>query len=235
MLWTSFKKYFTTSEQVVQDFKKCLNWYKQRVSGNVLNIERTYARLHLWISFLTPPMEIVIPTSHQRYPNPQLKLQNWRLPILSKMVAIVGDSNLSRIEPFTHISCQVESYPGARIEHIAHLFTTYISSHAPRFLILSIGINDATNRQPHLQNNIGSILKHLPHQFNQTKVFFVELQVSPSQPPLVHDKAGQINRSVPVDMHLIPGLPCFETGRDNVHWTPQCANSLVLHWLNHIK
>ena len=173
MLWTSFQTFFETPEQVRQDFEKSLGWYQQRVkTGHVFDIEKAYSRLNLWISILDPSSveEIVIPTSHQRCPNPQLKLENWRLPTLTKTVAIIGDSNLSRIEPFSHSSCQVESYPGARIEHIANLFANYDSKSVPRILILSIGINDATNRQPHLRTNFGTILNNLPSPFQQTKV-----------------------------------------------------------------
>ena len=238
LLWTSFQHYYVTANDTYQDFGKCLNWFQQRTHGNVFDIQRATDRLQLWIGFMEQlaleAVEVVIPTSHPRYKSPQLKLQNWRLPVLSKSVAIIGDSNLARIEPFAHTSCQVESFPGARIEHMAHLFANYVSREVPTILIFSIGINDATRNQ-NLRTNIETIVSNLPLQFKDTKKFFVQLQVSPSQPAYVHEKAHILNRSVPVDVHLIPGLPCFETGGDNVHWTAPCANALIQHWLNHIK
>ena len=231
ILWTAFKQFFTTPEQIERDFEKVLKFFRDRISRDVYDIQKAHDRIKMWISFLT--LEIVIPTRHQSFPNPQLKLKNWRLPELSKSIAIVGDSNLSRIEPFAHPSCQVESFPGARIEHIAHLFSQYHHQKVPNNLILSIGINDAT-RSFDLYTDIGTIMSNLPVNFRSTKIFFVQLQVSTSQPVQVHQKAQQLNGTVPVEIKIIPGLPCFETGKDNIHWTPSCANTLIKHWLSHI-
>ena len=222
LLWTSFQNYYVSVNDTYQDFGKCLRWFEQRVPNNVFDIQRARDRLQLWIGFMEqlalPTVEVVIPTSHPRYRTPQLKLQNWRLPMLSKSVAIIGDSNLARIEPFAHTSCQVESFPGARIEHMAHLFTKYVFREVPKILIFSIGINDATKNQ-NLRTNIGTIMSNLPFQFHGTKKFFVQLQVSPSQPACVHENSQKLNGSVPVD----------------VHWTAPCENALAQHWLIHIK
>ena len=233
-LWSSFKNFYSTPEEVHRDFNKCLKWFEERVPGHVLDIQRAKDRLDVWIGCLQPAVELVIPSYHQRYPNPQQKFKYWHLPNLTKTIAIVGDSNLARIEPFAHSSCQVESFPGARIEHIRHLFDTYVSQFVPKILILSIGINDVMRNQT-LKTNYGTIVSHLPIQFRETKIFLVELQVSKSQPAEVHQKAKILNESVPVEVHLIPGIPSFETGRDGVHWTPPCANNLINHWLNYTK
>lgn len=231
LLWTSFKQFFTTPEQIEKDFTKVLKWYQERISGDVYDIQKARNRIQTWISFLT--LEIVIPTRHRSCPNPQLKFKYWRLPELSKTIAIVGDSNLSRIEPFAHPSCQIESYPGARIEHLVHMFSNYDHQKVPTILILSIGINDAT-RSSNLQTNIGTILSILPANFESTRKIFVQLQASKHQPEQVHTKVQQLNSTVPVEFKIIPGLSCFETGRDNVHWTPSCAKSLLNHWLSNL-
>ena len=157
----------------------------------------------MWISFLT--LEIVILTCYQSFPNPPLKLQNWRLSELSKSIVIVGDSNLSQIEPFAHPSCQVESFPGAWIEHIEHLFSNYHHQKVPTNLILSIGINDAT-RSSELHIYIQSIVSTLRVNFKSTKIFFVQLQVSRFQPGQVHQKAQQLNGTVSVEMKITPKL-----------------------------
>ena len=186
VLCTAFKQFFTNPEQIKRDFEKVLKFFCDRISRDIYHSEKVHDRIKMWISFLT--LEIVIPTCHQSFPNPKLKLKNRRLPELSKSIVIDGDSNLSQIEPFAQPSCQVESFPGAWIEHIAHLFSSYHHQKVPNNLILSIGINDAT-RSSELHTDIGTIVSTLPFNFKSTKIFFVQLQVSRSQPVQVHQKA----------------------------------------------
>lgn len=234
-LWQYFCEHYTTRDIVIRETAKAWKVYNGKLKGALLAQKSAFERLEMWLNCMSNEVEttsMVFPRCHQRGLRHQEKLKEWKLPTFTKMVAIVGDSNLARIKPFNHHSCQVESFPGARIEHLSHLFGHY-NGPAPEFLVLSIGINDCTRSQD-LQDGLNNLLDRLPTQFRPTKIYVAELQVSQRQPPPVRRKADQLNCSVPCGITIIPALPGLETIHDNVHWSPEFAQALVHHWLGYL-
>lgn len=229
-LFDTFKQFYLEKQHALNTFKEAANmWEKQH--PNHQNRPLAETRLDSWICLLEPKLQpqCVCPFAHSRQPNPKLKLENWALPPLTKMVAIIGDSNLARIPPFYHPSCQVESYPGAKINNIVHLLTTYAHQTVPQILIISIGINDCTGKMEPVQN-FTTIIQTLPPSFQSSCLYFATLQVSGRQPSHVHCRAQRLNMSCS-NWYLIPPIQNFMTQHDNVHWTEECGQTFASHWL----
>ena len=70
--------------------------------------------------------------------------ESWKLPPLNKSVAVIGDSNLSRIQnsPISSENIQVISLGGAKSQHISKFVDQYSEPFSPEVMILSFGIND---------------------------------------------------------------------------------------------
>ena len=60
---------------------------------------------------------------------------------------ILGDSNLSKIPPFRDESLQIDSFPGANMDHLHELMKKLVKPDITvKVLILSIGLKNCHNR-----------------------------------------------------------------------------------------
>ena len=93
----------------------------------------------------TSPSGDSLPTVVHRHRNTTRKYYDWVFPAITHPTLVIGSSNLSRI-PVQ--SCgvpgvQIESFPGAKLEHLAHLFRMAPPDTAPpRNILLNIGLNN---------------------------------------------------------------------------------------------
>lgn len=77
------------------------------------------------------------PTRHM---STNRKMTDWRLSVRKKWL-LIGDSNLSKIQRFTHDNLQVDSFPGATFRHIEAVLKKTPESFEVEHVVLSLGIN----------------------------------------------------------------------------------------------
>ena len=78
-----------------------------------------------------------VPSVHK---STNCKKSGWRLPKISKCVAILGDSNISKITESKERYIQVKSYPGAKIRNLEKMMIHPAETDGthPEIVILSV-------------------------------------------------------------------------------------------------
>ena len=228
LLFAALVRFAKERVEVRAAWLKALQPLKTRLMVTPEVVQKAEDRLSFWLNTLLPTKWIT-PSKHKKGLRFHEKFAVWSLPPLTANMAIVGDSNLARIPPFKHASAQVESYPGATIEHLVHLFKTYQAGVAPSKLIISVGVNNLGRK---IVAGFQAIREALPAAFGKTKVFFVELQVARCQRASMHAGAAQLNLAArEAGLNILPSIPSLQTGPDQIHWTEHTAQELLEHWL----
>ena len=180
---------------------------------------------------LTTPW--VVPKNHGNKGSPELKKKEWDLPPLVKRIVVLGDSNLARIPPFQHHSCQVEAFPGAKIYHITHLLKKYnFKENVPQMMVVNVGLNDVTSGSDKIDRDIKELSHVLQRNFSTTQIHFVPVQVHNKHRHEIQ-KAAEIFNSVLLELPSMPSLhsSLFSLEPDKIHWKPHCAKAMIANWL----
>lgn len=170
----------------------------------------------------------------------------WGIPSLCSQVAVIGDSNLSRIDQVRHAgnSIEIHSFPGAKFFHINEMCRANpVPQETPTTVILSIGINSRDNKPSTHRHQLKQLVQSSSKTFPNAHIYIPQLNFSASLSETQRASLDAINQTI---MELagnsstfgtIPKLPAklFHTHDDGIHWTPQTANQLISHWLNHLN
>jgi ribA/ribD-fused uncharacterized protein len=169
----------------------------------------------------------------------------WAAPKFTKQLAIIGDSNTSRIShtPEEIESIQIDSFHGAKLLHITSILHSHKAKHpAPDTLILSVGINNKDNKTQTHRVNIRNLLKTAQHKFPESKIYIPLLNFSNDLPGRMRDSLKSFNNILSdlvrdtVNVNIIPPLETnFVTGTDKIHWSPDTANAMLAHWVDHLN
>ena len=111
----------------------------------------------------------------------------------------------------------------------------------PEIVILSVGINDRANKPgvttiPNLQRMAVRAGKCFPHPV----IAIPEINCSDRLPIVEQDHIISTSKSL-LDIRGIVVIPkldesSFETNvSENIHWTPETANKMLTHWLDHLN
>ena len=164
--------------------------------------------------------------------------KKWSLPDFKRNTCILGASNLNRITARDYTDLQIDSFPGMRLGTLSTLFERYkpSSGFRPRHLILAVGSNDRYNKPQTTRIHIDRILQTAHKKLPGTKIHMAQLNVSDSLPLSQHSTLHSLNshlRAKWPDVAL-PPLPDdkFDVTTDGIHWTEQCANHTLDHWLD---
>jgi hypothetical protein len=171
------------------------------------------------------------------------KKSGWRLPKISKRVVILGDSNVSKITESTERDIQLESYPGVKIRNLEQMMIhpAEIDGTHPEIVILSVGINDRANK-PGVTTipNLRRMAVRAGKCFPNSVIAIPEINCSDRLPMVEQDHIMSTSKSL-LDIRGIVVIPkleesSFETNvSDNIHWTPETANKMLTHWLDHLN
>lgn len=172
------------------------------------------------------------PTIHRA--RPHRKIQDWHFrPI--KPVLVLGDSNISRIPPYTNNQIQIDSYPGANFFHFLKICQKTPISLTTRTLILSIGINNK-DQHPKLTSikQLKALHRAAKRTFPKADIFYPVINFSPALARPQKDNLLVINDTIRSHLPSLAELPQdqFTTGPDNIHWTPNTATHIFQHWCN---
>lgn len=181
-----------------------------------------------------------VPSIHR---STKCKKSSWKLPIITKRVVILGDSNVSRITESKERDIQVDSYPGAKIRNLEQMMMHPAETDGthPEIVILSVGINDRANKPsvttiPNLRRMAARAGKCFPHSI----IAIPEINFSDRLPLVEQEYIMRTSESL-LDIKGIVVIPKLEESSfktdtsDNIHWTPETANKMLTHWLCHLN
>ncbi len=167
----------------------------------------------------------------------------WVLPRLTRSTVIIGDSNLSRISDITSFNdLEIHCFPGMKL----HTAQSAVSSYhhgpetrepaaEPKNIIVSVGINDRDNAEATIQMGLSKLIKACKSKFPNSTLYLPLVSYSDNLSP------RQIQSLKVLNSHFrgsgkqtLPQLPRddFATDvHDDIHWTTDCANKTLHHWM----
>ena len=174
------------------------------------------------------------------------KFKDWSLPEIRKKILIIGDSNLGRIShiPVTPNLVQIESYPGAKFQHISAILDkgSKNSKTTPEIVILSIGINSRNQSAKSTSiPNVLTLLAKAQRAFPNSKIYISQINYSNLLPQDERHCLQTINEFLAnysghaVVLDKIPIQDVKSVLNDPVHYTAETANNIVSQWLQSLN
>lgn len=142
----------------------------------------------------------------------------------------MGDSNLARLPSFHLLQGQVDSFPGAKSDHLTHLFSKLSPRLSVHKVILSIGLNNILAQQKLLtiEKFFRSLHKKASLTFPSAEIFFPAIQVLSRSATATLGLTESVNAFLRASYRTLEGVSpdSFHTEPDLVQWTPATARSL---------
>ncbi|ROI79009.1 hypothetical protein DPX16_3276 [Anabarilius grahami] len=175
--------------------------------------------------------------SSTRHANTSNKSTDWSLT-LHKKLAIIGDSNVSRLPQNNYSDLQIDSFPGAKWQHAAYLLEQAIIVVEPQKLILAFGLNNRQQRYrftalTELQKAKKAAAARLPN----TEILIPIINFSPLLPPAEETMVEALNGHIRREGNYIPALPReqFQVEKDGIHWRASTAKAIFDHWCTYLN
>ncbi len=193
----------------------------------------------------------VVPTYHGQYSYDEKSVM-WNIPVPTKQILVLGDSESARIPPFLHASCQVESFPGCPVEILFQLVDKLVlpeGSIVPSSVIIQIGINNVIGYHglniQLFEQSFSNLLGSLILKFRDCTMYVVPLQMDTTEKDpnghaqkLVNDTFSKVvtGQERFKNVKLLGLLPeeRFRLEDDLVHWKPSTGKALMQGWLSSI-
>lgn len=173
-----------------------------------------------------------------RHINTNRKKDDWSIEV-RKTNIILGDSNLSRISPFSSQSLQIDSFPGANMGHLTELLKKMKPNKDVAKVVLSVGILNCygVNIQTTLKSCVNKLRRAAREAFPTASIYWAVLNLHDFLAPPQQQAITQLN-----DLIMARGLflteinqQYFRTTDDGIHWTNKTANAILLHWLDQLN
>jgi hypothetical protein len=170
----------------------------------------------------------------------------WVAPQFTSKLAILGDSNLSRIShtPREIESIQIDSFPGAKVQHMTQVLSTLTTnSKTPDTLIINIGINNRDNKIQTHRQNLRALARTAAQKLPNTKIYIPQVNFAESLSVSQKQSLENYNQIVSAlvgthdNLCKIPPLNNndFITDADKIHWTQETANAVLAHWTKNLN
>ncbi|MGL5622518.1 hypothetical protein [Cetobacterium sp.] len=165
------------------------------------------------------------------------KISDWSLT-LNKKYVIIGDSNVAILPTHNCPDLQVNSFPGAKLQHAANLIEKATIAVEPTKIILSFGFNNRQQRYvtaaiTELQKAYETVIKRLPN----TEVFFPIINFAPTLPSCEQMMIQHLNNHMEENTCHIPSLPIgqFLVEADGLQWRAPTAMAILQHWRTYLN
>lgn len=174
-----------------------------------------------------------------RHPNTNRKTIDWTLRV-DKPIAVLGDSNLSRIPTFRDPRVQVDSFPGATFHHIREVLKVMEPNPTTEKLVLSFGLNNCLRKQVNSTTwkQLQQLLKTCEVVFPNAEVFVPIISYSDRLDREQQHLLKTLNLTIMNKCSYLPDISRlrFKTDpRDPVHWTKETASEILDHWLDQLN
>lgn len=165
------------------------------------------------------------------------KQADWSLTLKKKYV-IIGDSNVSRIPTFSLVDLQIDSFPGAKLQHAGNLMERATVALEPEVLIFSYGINNRSQRcivttTKEIQRTYRMAHSRLPHM----ELYFPLINFSDQLPAEEQAHLTKMNEYIRDTLNSIVDLPSARFGEEKylIHWTTATAKAMLEHWTQNLN
>lgn len=168
--------------------------------------------------------------------------KDWKLPTLTKSIAVIGSSNINRITSSTSRDIELHSFSGAQFTNFRTMFSQFSGTASSKSIILSLGLNDKTALSKTTINQLRSMLSNAVRKFPHSHIYIPVLNFPSSLPTGEQQNLREINKflqsytnpNVTILDQLHPSK--FKTCQtDILHWTTDTANSMLRHWLSSLN
>lgn len=186
-----------------------------------------------------------VPTSTEKgtkttHPWKYNKYKEWSLDPVTHDTLIIGDSNLNRIAIDPPKNVKIEAFPGAKLDHMAHIVSKYPNwAPKPKNIIVNIGVNNHNNRPRVAKVSLDAMVDKLVNKFPNSQIY-IPIINTPSK--LSADETENLEKlnnliSRQTKIKTIPKLDKseFMLTPDKYHWTANTANKFMKFWLNHLN
>ena len=167
--------------------------------------------------------------------------ESWKMENISHKTLIVGDSNLKNVKQKID-DVKVESFPGARIEHITDLAKSYPhAAYKPDNVVVNVGLNNNLCDINTTKKFIDRMCTALKKKFPSSRVFIPQINFSEEQLPRTGiQNLNAINEYLKTKTDYITVIPKlskhdFVLAGDGYHWTPSTGNKFLKHWLAYLN
>ena len=176
---------------------------------------------------------------------PKTLKTHWTLPILTKSIAVIGGSNISRISHSPVEDIQLLAYHGVAFYNATRIFKKIRQrSDLPKSIILNIGTNNKDSDPfvtsgPEMSTMVSACSKAFPHSKIYLSKITFSAQLTRRQQNNLNALNNQMDKlklkygNLTVLEQLDPAK--FRTGRDNIHWTAQTSDDMLAFWLSHLN
>ena len=154
---------------------------------------------------------------------------------------------MSRITDFTNNQVEIHSFPGMTlsqanklIENYPHGADSQDPATQPRDFIISVGINDRANASSTIRTCINKMYYSCRRKFPNSRVCMPEVNCDQRLPGANHETIRDVNSSIKARFGMDCTIPLLSSSMFNtcagekypfIHWTEQCANAMLKHWL----
>jgi len=172
---------------------------------------------------------------------------SWSLPFLSKSIAVLGASNISRITQSPIKDIQLEAYHGASFYHFRQMLSKTRKSGSPSSIILGVGLNNRqTEPSKSSVREMTNVVNACFKKFPQSKIYLPKMNYSRSLPLVEQSNLARLNdcmdqlkkshTNLVVIEQMNPSKFCTDSTDDShIHWTAQTANDMLAFWLSHLN
>ena len=164
------------------------------------------------------------------------KVRDWTI-CSTKPVVIIGDSNLSRIPPHTHIDIQIDSYPGAKFQHITQILDKNPPNTHTKIVVLSLGINHRENLFESVTGSLQALHRKTLEKYPQATIYVPIINFSKHLAAPHQTLLTKLNAFITTKYNTLFEIHHseFYTAHDDIHWTTNTASHILQHWLSQLN
>lgn len=163
------------------------------------------------------------------------KVRDWTICSIMPVV-FIGDSNLGRIPPHTHIDVQIDSYPGANFSHITQILDKSPINPHTQIVVLSLGFNNREQGGKRAAAQFDALLTKATERYPQASIYFPGIHFSRYLSRSQQDTLRYINNHFSdCTPNILYGTYPIHFTSDNLHWTPESATEIFNIWMEQLR
>ena len=178
---------------------------------------------------------------------------SWVMPEITHKRIALGDSNIYRVTKSSSQNLQLISFPGAKFYTLKGFLANGLGKDV-RYpmveeLVLSVGINERKNNIKTTSTpQLNKLIRQVQHRFPKAKIYMADLQWSPDLPESEVVSLTELSEALKALPHstvknfpkvtMLAPLPRERFSidpndqKDKIHWSTECANAMLEHWLD---
>ena len=175
----------------------------------------------------------------------------WHIPKITKNILVLGDSLLARISFVQRRDVQVLSYPGLKLAQMEIILKSFqfgpkstSPGQQPSHVVFVVGINNRGLASTTNDVELKKMINEAKRQFPNAKISIYQQPFDKKLPSNEVSTLRTFNDAIEkqcknLNLNCIPEIPAPKFavvgGHDHIHWTEDCANATVEHFLEHLN